>query len=80
MNRSSEEINSAPMTVQKPKYVIITPVRDEEEYLPKTIESVVGQTVRPMEWIIVNDGSKDSTGKIVDEAAKQHNWIKGVHC
>jgi biofilm PGA synthesis N-glycosyltransferase PgaC len=68
------------MTVQKTKYVIVTPVRDEEEYLPKTIESVVAQTVRPMEWVIVNDGSKDNTGKIVDEAAKQHSWIKGVHC
>jgi len=61
------------------KYVIVTPVRDEESYLPLTIESVARQTVVPVEWVIVNDGSKDSTGKIIDEAARKYPWIRGVH-
>jgi biofilm PGA synthesis N-glycosyltransferase PgaC len=61
------------------KYVLITPVRDEEQYLPLTIRSVVGQTVRPQEWAIVNDGSKDNTGKIIDEYAAKHSWIRAVH-
>lgn len=59
--------------------MVITPVRDEEVYLPLTIESVVQQTIRPRQWIIVNDGSKDSTGSVIDQAERQHSWIKAVH-
>ena len=61
------------------KYVVITPVRDEEAYLSLTIESVLRQTSRPQEWVIVNDGSKDRTEDIIQEAARQHPWIRGVH-
>lgn len=60
-------------------YVVITPVRDEETYLPRTIESMARQTVLPREWIIVNDGSKDGTAAIIDAAARQYSWIRGVH-
>ena len=41
------------------KYVIITPARDEEAYIEKAILSVVAQTIRPAQWIIVDDGSRD---------------------
>jgi biofilm PGA synthesis N-glycosyltransferase PgaC len=61
------------------KYVVITPVRDEERFLPKTIESMVRQTVLPAEWVIVNDGSKDRTGEIIDAASTKYPWIRGVH-
>jgi poly-beta-1,6-N-acetyl-D-glucosamine synthase len=61
------------------KYVIITPVRDEEAYLRFTIESVIQQSVRPAEWVIVNDGSTDNTGNIIDEFARQFPWIQAVH-
>jgi hypothetical protein len=61
------------------RYVLITPVRDEETHLPRTIESVVKQTIQPKEWIIVDDGSKDNTGSIADQAAAQHSWIRVVH-
>lgn len=60
-------------------YVIITPVRDEEACLPLAIESVIRQTVRPVEYVVVNDGSKDRTGKIIDEYARQYPWIRAVH-
>lgn len=60
-------------------YVVVTPVRDEEAYLPLTIESMVRQTILPQEWVIVNDGSKDSTGDIISEAARQYPWIRAVH-
>jgi len=59
-------------------YVVITPVRDEQEFLPLTIASMVGQTIRPVEWIIVNDGSKDGTGDVIAAAAREHPWIRGV--
>jgi glycosyltransferase involved in cell wall biosynthesis len=67
------------MNSNQPSYVIITPVRDEEAYLPTTIESVATQTIRPTEWVIVNDGSKDATAKIIDEYARRYSWIRAVH-
>ena len=60
-------------------YVIITPVRDEEVYLGKVIDSVCGQTVQPAQWTIVDDGSTDQTGQIADAAAAAHPWIHVVH-
>jgi len=62
-----------------PKYIIISPVRDEAQYIVRTLESVIGQTIRPAQWIIVDDGSRDQTGEIVDEYAKQYPWITAVH-
>lgn len=47
------------------KIIIITPVRDEEEYINFTIESVLTQTLLPYRWVIVDDGSTDNTGKII---------------
>lgn len=61
------------------RYIIITPVRNEETHLRGTIESVAAQTIRPICWVIVNDGSTDLTGQIADEAAKKFDWIKVVH-
>jgi len=61
------------------KYVVITPVRDEEEHISSTIESMVRQTLLPEEWVIVDDGSRDGTGRIIDEYASRYPWIKVVH-
>jgi biofilm PGA synthesis N-glycosyltransferase PgaC len=63
----------------KIQYVIITPVRDEEQYLESTINSILCQTIRPIEWVIVDDGSTDLTGEIIDRYASQHGWIRSVH-
>lgn len=68
------------METNEISYVVVTPVRDEEAYLPFTIDSMVNQTVRPQEWVLVNDGSKDKTGQIIEEAATRHSWIRAVHC
>jgi poly-beta-1,6-N-acetyl-D-glucosamine synthase len=67
------------MNSKSVKYVVITPVRDEESFLRETIESMVRQTILPQEWVIVNDGSKDNTGKIIDEYAACYPWIHGLH-
>src|SRR6202171_2751716 len=67
------------MSTTDSKYVLVTPVRDEEAYLPFTIQSVVRQTVLPQEWVIVNDGSKDKTGEIIEEYSRQYPWIRAVH-
>jgi biofilm PGA synthesis N-glycosyltransferase PgaC len=65
-------------TEMNTRYVVVTPVRDEEEFLPHTIASMAQQSILPAEWIIVNDGSKDGTGEVIADAARQHSWISGV--
>jgi glycosyltransferase involved in cell wall biosynthesis len=57
-------------------YCIITPVRDEEEFIGGTIEAVAAQSIRPTEWIIVDDGSTDRTGAIVDQYTRRYPWIR----
>jgi glycosyltransferase involved in cell wall biosynthesis len=61
------------------KYVIVTSVRDEESFVQHTLDSVINQTVRPAEWAIVNDGSTDRTGIIVDHYAAHYPWIRALH-
>jgi biofilm PGA synthesis N-glycosyltransferase PgaC len=61
------------------RYCIITPVRDEETYIAQTVASVLAQTIRPQEWLIVDDGSRDGTGRIIDEYAREHDWIRALH-
>jgi len=60
------------------RYILTTPVKDEEENLPGLIKSIVEQTVRPHLWVIVDDGSTDNTPKIIKEAIKKHEWIKSI--
>ena len=57
-------------------YVLITPARNEEGFIRKTIESVIHQTVLPEKWIIVNDGSTDGTESIVRSYVEEHPWIE----
>ena len=52
------------MHKQRLKYVIITPVKNEEKYIAHTIDSVCNQILKPEEWLIVDDGSEDETKKI----------------
>jgi len=59
-----------------PKYVLITPARNEEAFIEQTIESVVRQTILPVKWVIVSDGSTDGTDDIVKKYAAKHHWIE----
>jgi poly-beta-1,6-N-acetyl-D-glucosamine synthase len=59
-------------------YIVITPVRNEEKFLPFTIDSMVAQTLQPQRWVIVDDGSQDDTGKIALAASRVHAWISVV--
>src|SRR6266481_2029879 len=61
-----------------PTYVLITPARNEAQFIELTIESVVAQKVRPVKWIIVSDGSTDGTDDIVRKYAAVHPWIELV--
>jgi biofilm PGA synthesis N-glycosyltransferase PgaC len=61
------------------RYVVISAVRDEESYIHRTLEAVASQTILPIEWIIVNDGSTDLTGEIAEQQARKNPWIKVIH-
>jgi glycosyltransferase involved in cell wall biosynthesis len=58
------------------KYVLITPARNEERFIGKTLESVVAQTVLPQCWVIVDDGSTDHTAEVVQGYAKRFPWVE----
>jgi len=58
------------------KYVLVTPAKNEEATIGVTLESVVNQTVRPADWVIVSDGSADRTEERVRAAAVAHSWIR----
>src|SRR5579875_1884286 len=62
-----------------PRYIVITPVRDEEQHLENTIHSMLRQTIRPVQWVLVNDGSTDKTPTIIDHWKSQEPWITAVH-
>ena len=58
------------------RYVLITAARNEEAFIEKTITSVISQTILPLKWIIVSDGSTDLTNEIVYQYEKTCNLIK----
>src|SRR5580698_5620044 len=58
-----------------PSYVLITPARNEAQYIELTLRSMAAQTLRPLRWVIVSDGSTDGTDDIVRKYAVDHQWI-----
>ena len=58
---------------------VVVPVYNVEEYLDKCIESIINQTYKNLEIILVDDGSPDKSGAICDEYAKQDSRIKVIH-
>ncbi len=58
---------------------IIIPVYNAEQFLRRCLDSVINQTYKNLEIILVNDGSTDSSGKICDEYALKDNRIRVVH-
>lgn len=57
------------------KYIVVTPCKNEGKNLPDLIESVIAQTMKPVVWLIVDDGSTDDTPRITREAAEKYRWI-----
>ena len=58
------------------KVSVIVPVYNVEVYLPKCLDSLVNQTLKEIEIIVVNDGSPDNSQKIIDKYAKKYKSIK----
>lgn len=58
---------------------VIMPVYNVEQYVAKAIKSIINQTYRNFEFIIVDDGTQDKSGKICDEFASRDDRIKVIH-
>lgn len=61
------------------KISVIIPVYNVERYLRECVDSIINQTYKNLEIILVNDGSTDESGRICNEYAKQDNRIKVYH-
>lgn len=64
--------------VSNTTYVIISPVKDEERYILATLQAVLNQTIKPLLWIVVDDGSRDNTLAILSSHIIGHEWIRIV--
>ena len=80
INIGTAGVDAAHMQQQDilPRYVLITPARNEEAFIKKTLDSMIQQTFLPVKWVIVNDGSTDSTASIVEPYAARYDWIELV--
>lgn len=58
------------------KYILITSAHNEAGLIENTIKSILGQEIRPIEWIIVDDGSTDNTSEVVKKFVKNNSFIK----
>jgi poly-beta-1,6-N-acetyl-D-glucosamine synthase len=57
-------------------YVLVTAAYNEEQNIEKAIRSVLAQTLLPLRWVIVSDGSVDRTDEIVQSYAAANDWIR----
>lgn len=58
------------------KYVVVTPLKNEAEHIAQTMESMCAQTIKPLLWLIINDGSTDDTEKIINRYTLNNSWIQ----
>ena len=58
------------------QYVAITPARNEEDFIELTLKSMIAQTIKPLKWVIVSDGSTDRTDRIVSSYLAENPWIE----
>lgn len=65
--------------MEENKISVIVPVYKVEEYLPRCLDSIINQTYKNLEIILIDDGSPDNSGKICDEYAKKNKKIKVIH-
>lgn len=67
------------MRMEKDLVSIVVPIYNVEDYLRECIDSILEQTYKNIEIILVNDGSQDNCGKICDEYGKRDRRIKVIH-
>lgn len=61
------------------RYSLVSPARNEDDIVDRTVQSVINQTIPPQKWVILDDGSTDKTGDILDSYSRAHAWIEVIH-
>ena len=64
---------------EKPLISVIVPIYQVEKYLEQCLDSILNQTYRQLEIILVDDGSPDHCGEICDQYASQDSRIQVIH-
>lgn len=57
-------------------YAVVTPARDDAENLRRLAGCLIGQTVRPVAWVVVDDGSRDESPELLRSLGSEHSWIR----
>jgi len=76
MSKTISNLTPQPAPADAFRYVVITPARNEAAFIELTLKSMVSQTVPPLKWVIVSDGSTDGTDELVQKYAKDNPWIE----
>lgn len=63
----------------KHKVSVIVPIYNVEKYLRKCVDSLLSQTLKEIEIVLVDDGSPDASGEIADEYQKKYSNVKTIH-
>jgi glycosyltransferase involved in cell wall biosynthesis len=65
--------------MQKPKVSVVIPNYNSEDYIHRCIDSLLNQSFKDFELIIIDDGSTDNSGMIADHYASTHSCVKVIH-
>jgi glycosyltransferase involved in cell wall biosynthesis len=69
---------SSDETTKTNHLIVVTPVRNEESMLSDLVRDMTNQSVKPVVWVIVDDGSSDKTWLTIKDLEKEFSWISGV--
>jgi glycosyltransferase involved in cell wall biosynthesis len=72
------DVDKATLNKRKRQYIMVTPIKNEGDSLPKLAKSVLEQAIKPSLWVIVDDGSTDKTVDIIQNLTYKYNWIRGI--
>lgn len=71
-------VNGNGCGTRQPRYALISPVRDEEDFIEATIQTVINQSIRPVIWLVISNNSRDRTEEIVESYARRYSFIQLV--
>ena len=78
VQRQSPPPQARPAPAPGRRVVVVSPVRDEAATLARTIACLEAQTLPPVRWVVVDDGSSDATPSILAEAARRLPWLRVI--
>ncbi|HTZ33117.1 MAG TPA: glycosyltransferase family A protein [Methylomirabilota bacterium] len=70
--------NAVQHTSMHNRYIVISPAKDEAARIERTIQSMLKQTVKPVKWVIVDDGSTDATPQILESYRLNTDWMSVI--